>query len=184
MALIKFSKEKENISLPEKKSTPVDLSRMQEGYKVDFGGDTYSVTSYAEFDWGEGFITQSWELSSPSGIKYLERETGDDIYWILSDKIEDNEISDLYDHLRKNEDAPEIVKLFNQEFILTDSGAGIFCKNGKRPGKECVLWSYTDEKNHIFISIYQWGDKLFTCYMGSLVEEKQFTNIEIKEKQK
>ena len=177
MGFIKFSKS-EDIKADSKTETTIpELSRMQKGSSVDFDSKTYTVTVYTEFDWGDGFITQEWELSNPFGKKYLEREIGEEVIWILSDKAESTAINKIIKHMKKNEDPPTKITLSKIDFFLNDSGAGHFYVNGKRPGKECIMWSYTDQDNASFFSIYQWGDTKFTSYKGQLVKEQQFTNI-------
>ena len=95
MGFIKFSKSEDIKSDSKTETTVPNLSRMQKGSSVDFGNKTYTVTAYNEFDWGEGFITQEWELSNSSGTKYLEREIGDEVIWILSDKAENAHIKKI-----------------------------------------------------------------------------------------
>lgn len=155
----------------------LDLSRMKTGYFVNYDLKTFEVNGYAEYDWGDGYITQEWELADGEKLLYLEREKDDKVYWELSEEVKNIEVNKIFDYIKENEDPPEELDFSSRKYFLDESGAGHFCRDGKRPGVECIMWFYSDEHEKNFFSIYQWGENDFTAYKGTPVEEYQFTEI-------
>lgn len=177
MALIKYSKEEQRKNPIGENLKNLDLSRMNKGWHVDYSGNTFQVTDYAEYDWGEGFITQEWKLNSGKQTLHLERELDDNVIWLLGEDFENDKLREIYVFLKKNENPPPEITVSGVTYWLADSGAGQFCPEGRRPGRECIMWAYVNNENTRFLAIYQWGDSHFTCKKSDLVKEEMFSNI-------
>jgi hypothetical protein len=155
----------------------LELSRMKKGYFVNYDLQTYRVVGYAEYDWGEGYISQEWELTDEEHLLFLEREMDDQVYWTLSQEYKGPELQDIFSEIIRNEDPKEELHIDGEDFRIEESSGGYFCADGKRPGKECIMWSFTDASGKKNFSIYQWGEEDFSAYLGKAVEEYQFTEI-------
>jgi hypothetical protein len=59
--------------------TDLVLSKLRVGYFLDYDLKTWEVTGYNKYDFGEGYITKEWELSSGREKWYLERAENDEI---------------------------------------------------------------------------------------------------------
>ena len=156
---------------------PADLSRMQKGYSVMYEGMRNRVIDYAEYDWGEGLITQEWKLTGNDREFYLEREKDESVFWYIREEIDNSDIEKIFQSLRQQDDPPEKLTVNEKTFFLRESGAGIYCDNGRRPGKDCIMWSYTDKEESGLCRIYQWDDKQFSAYVGKTVSETDFSEI-------
>jgi hypothetical protein len=157
--------------------TRLELSRMKVGYFVNYDMKTWAVKGYSETDWGDGFISQEWELNNGDEQVFLEREKDDEVYWSLYRLYKDRDADALYKMIKKTDDLPDEIQVAGKTYYLEDSGAGYFCENGVRPGVECLMWSYEDESGDELFSVYQWDEDDFSAYIGMSVEEYQFTDI-------
>ena len=60
------------------------LSKLKPGYFVDYDLTTWEVTRHHLYNWGDGMITDEWELKSGSDTCHLDREADDEVEWSLS----------------------------------------------------------------------------------------------------
>jgi hypothetical protein len=157
----------------ENKKNPSDISRMKKGDEIFLREEKYTVTEYAEYDWGEGFITQEWGIKSEKGLFFVRREREEKTFMTFSERINSSETEELFEYLKHNMDPPGELKFSNYLFHLEDSGAGYFCPDGKRPGKDCVMWLMADKNSGKILTVFQWSNEKFSCFLGEEIEENE-----------
>ena len=156
----------------------LELSKLREGFLVDYDMKTWSVTGYNRYDFGEGYKTDEWELTASDETRYLERSKDDAVEWTLSKKIPIGAIEgNVRQHIIDHEDPPEQIVYNGKTYYLDESGSGHFYEGGKGPSQPFVYWDFIDKEDEHFVSIEQWGETEFEAAAGHYVEEYQFTNI-------
>ena len=153
------------------------LSKLRIGFMVDFDMQTWQVTQESRYDYGGGYVTDEWELTSGRDKRYLERSQDDDVAWTLSSKITIGAIEgDVRQHIIAHDDPPDQIIYDGKTYYLDESGVGRMLKKDTTP-KEFVYWEFIDEADEKFITIEQWGETEFEAVAGHTVEEYQFTSI-------
>ena len=156
------------------------LSKMKPGCFVDYDLETWEVTRYNTYDWGDGMITEEWELRNGDEVRYLDKEEDDEVEWSLSRKIPFGKFDpdgSIARHIIEKEDPPGQVPYEGETYYLEESGGGFFRRDGKGPGKEFLRWDYLSDKAGAFLTTEQWGEEDFEAVAGMAVEEYQFINI-------
>jgi hypothetical protein len=154
------------------------LSKLRVGYYVDYDMKTWEVTDYNRYDFGEGYSTDEWELTTGHEKIYLERSEDDEVEWTISKKIPIGAIEgNIRQYIIEHDDPPEQVICKGKKYYLDESGAGHMYKGGEGETKEFIYWDFIDEEDENFLTIEQWGETEFEASKGCYVEEYQFSNI-------
>jgi hypothetical protein len=176
MGLFDLFKDKKDDSLDPLKD--LVLSKLKPGYMVDYDMKTWQVTGINSYDFGEGYTSDEWELTTAGETWYLERYEDDETEWSLTKKIPIGAIEgNITKHILEQEDPPNKIEYKGEIYYLDESGAAYFLKDAKEPRQEFIYWTFLDEKEEKLVSIEQWGEKDFEASAGIYVEEYQFTNI-------
>ena len=155
----------------------LELSKLRVGFMVDYDLETWQVTGVCRYDYGEGYITDEWKITSGRLKRYLERSEDDEITWTLSEKISIGAMDgDLRKFIIAHDDPPDKIVYMAKTFYLEESGTGRMLRQDAAP-KEFVFWEFIDENDENFVTIEQWGETEFEAAAGHYVEEYQFTNI-------
>lgn len=172
-----FSKDKKKDEGPDPLHE-LTLSNLKVGYFLDYDMKTYEVTAYNTYDWGEGDITEEWQLKCGDEVLYLEKEEDDEVYWSLSKKLAIGKLgSGILDQIKEEGDPPDEIVFSGKTFYLEESGAGHFLKDGKGVGVPMLSWGFEDDDGEVYLGIEQWGEDDFEASEGKPVYEYQFTNI-------
>jgi len=154
------------------------LSHLKVGYFVDYDLKTWEVTGYNTYDWGEGDISEEWQLRSHDETIHIEKETDDTEIWSLSRPVAFNRLGmDLRRHMESHDDPPEQIQFDGTRYFLEEFGGGYFRPGGKGDGKQFLSWSFEDDSGERYLTITQWGENDFEASVGHPVEPYQFTNI-------
>jgi len=154
------------------------LSKLHVGFFLDYDMKTWEVTAHNTYDYGDGYFSEEWELTSGNDIRYLERYEDDDVEWSFCQKIPIGKLeNNIRQHIMEHEDPPEKIRYENSDYFLDDSGAAYYSKAGNGAREELIYWTYITEDEKNFITIEQWGESEFEASTGLYVEEYQFTNI-------
>ncbi|MFQ5822600.1 MAG: DUF4178 domain-containing protein [bacterium] len=156
----------------------LELSKLRVGFFVDYDMTTWEVTDYNKYDYGEGYITDEWELTTGREKWYLERSEDDEVEWNLAKKIPIGAIEgDIRKYIIEHDDPPSQVVCKGKKYYLDESGTGYLYEGGQGAAKEFVYWDFIDEEDEHFLTIEQWGETDFEAAEGYYVEEYQFSNI-------
>jgi hypothetical protein len=121
---------------------------------------------------------EEWVLRSGDDVRFLEGTEEDGrTRWTWTRSIDLTEIAEpVADFLVRGDDPPEEIHFEGMLYQGVESSAGLFLQNGEGPEREFIVWTYeADGERVLFIS--QWGERDFSAYQGSYVEEYQFTDI-------
>jgi hypothetical protein len=155
----------------------LELSKLRIGYYVDFDMKTWEVTDYNKVDYGEGYVSDEWELTAGREKWYLERSEDDEVEWSFSKKLPMGAIEgDIRQHIVDNEDPPNEIVCKGKTYYLDESGAGQIHKESETT-KEFIYWDFIDDEDEHFVTIEQWDETEFEASQGYYVEEYQFTSI-------
>lgn len=157
----------------------ITLSKIKVGYIVDYDLNTWEITEYNKYDWGNGIFSYEWELKSGNDVCYLECENDEDEdEWILVKKIPFRSLfPELGKYIQQNEDPPEGLTYEGVKYCLDERGGGYFCRGGGDQGAEFLYWDYVDKSEELILTIEQWSEERFEAVAGKYVEEYQFSNI-------
>ncbi|MDY6970175.1 MAG: DUF4178 domain-containing protein [Spirochaetota bacterium] len=155
------------------------LSKLRVGFMLDYDMKTWQVTGYCQYDFGEGYYTDEWELTSGNEKRYLERSEDDDVEWTFSQKIPIGAVEgNVRQHIIENDDPPDQVVFKEKRYYLDESGPGYMNEDDDdESSKEFIYWDFIDEDDENFLTIEQWGETEFEASYGFYVEEYQFSNI-------
>ncbi|MCG8604026.1 DUF4178 domain-containing protein [bacterium] len=174
MAIRDLFKKKEDDFDPLK---DLELSKLQIGYYVDFDLKTWQVTDRYKVDYGEGYVSDEWELTAGREKWYLERLEDDEVEWSFSKKLPMGAIEgDIRQHIIDNEDPPNEIVCQGKTYYLDESGTGQIHK-ANEAAKEFIYWDFIDDEDEHFVTIEQWDETEFEASEGYYVEEYQFTSI-------
>lgn len=156
----------------------LELSKLRVGYYVDYDMKTWEVKAYRKYDFGEGYISEEWELLSGRAKWFLERSENDEVEWTFSRKIPMGAIEgDVRKHIIEHDDPPEQIVYDGKTYYLDEAGPGRMFEGDDPVGKEFIYWDFIDEEDEQFVTIEQWGETEFEAAAGYYVEEYQFSNI-------
>ncbi len=160
--------------------TDLVLSKLKPGYLLDYDLKSWIVKRYNVYDWGDGMITEEWEIKSGNETCYLDREEDDEVELTLSRRLPFKKLDpdgSIARAITKNDDPPGELSYEGKSYYLEESGGGYFQRDGKGIGTEFLTWNFEAESGEEFISIEQWGENDFSASIGIYVEEYQFSNI-------
>ncbi len=169
-----FKKKKE-----EEYDIDITLSKMKEGYILDYDLKTWEVTEVNKYDWGNGVFSYEWELKSENETLYLEKEEDDDeVEWIAAKKVPFRSLDPgLGKYIQEKGDPPDEFNYNGVTYYIEDSGGGYFCKGGGDQGAEFLFWDFVDQAEEKIVTIEQWAEERFEASVGKYVEEFEFSNI-------
>lgn len=154
------------------------LSNMKQGYFVDYDLRTWEVTARHYYDWGDGDITDEWQLKSHDDTIYLQKESDDDEEWCISRPIAFGKLgAGVRNHLSSHDDPPDEIDYEGETYYMEEFGGGYFYKNSTGAGQQFLSWSYENDAGSKYLSVEQWGEEDFEAFASEPVEEYQFTNI-------
>ncbi len=159
--------------------TDLVLAKLRPGYLVDYAGHTWQVTGYSRNDFGEGYLSEEWELNSGSETRWLEREDLQrEVVWYWSQRLPLGELdTGIRQHIRQHEDPPDTLTFADKEYYLEESGPGYCYEHGREPAQEFIYWSYVNEQDDTVVTVEQWSETEFAAWLSQPVHEYEFTNI-------
>ncbi|RMD56060.1 MAG: DUF4178 domain-containing protein [Nitrospirae bacterium] len=156
----------------------VELKNLEVGWFVDFDMKTWEVKAHHKYDWGDGYITDEWELRSGRKVIFLHYDPEDGGLFTISEKIPIGQIEgNIREYIKTHEDGPDRIVYKGTTYYLEEDGGALFIENGEGVPVEFIYWDYVDDSGNRFVSIEQWGDNEFEAYAGKIVEEFEFDNI-------
>ncbi|MGH1362498.1 MAG: DUF4178 domain-containing protein [Calditrichia bacterium] len=156
----------------------LSLDALKVGYYLDYDLKTWEVTAYNRYDYGEGTVSDEWELTSGREKVYLIREEDDDVWWSICTKIPLSDIQeDVASSIKRTDDPQKEITVGGETYYLDESGPVHFIENGNFEKVGLVYWCFIDSGDDKYVEIEQWGEERFEASKGFYVKEYQFTNI-------
>ena len=178
MAFGLFKKKKKDKQLID--PTQVQINQLTKGAFIDYNLESWEVTAVYEYDWGDGFFSDEFQLRSADEICYLSVEEDDGYECTITKKISVHEIDgEIAKHVLREEEPPMKVNYEGVTYYRQSEAVGYFRDKSKseKHWSELVSWTYYDKAKELTLSIEQWGEKEFEAAQGRVVEEFEFSNI-------
>ncbi len=173
-----FKKKKEQDPEPEFDPTNVRLYDLKKGAFVDYDFKTWQVLACYEYDWGDDFFSDEFQLNADDEIYFLHIEEDGVLHCTLQKKIAIRTIEgDVTNYIIKNDNAPSEVTFQGVKFYKQKDAPGYFRNTDSESWVEMILWTYYDETETFTLSIKQWGNEEFEAASGIVVSEYKFSNI-------
>lgn len=177
MGLFDFFRKKKS-GLPSDPLVDLSLDNLKVGCMVDYDLKTWEVMAHHYTDWGDGYKTDEWQLTSFDDVIYLEKSVDDEVEWCISRKIKFNSLDPSVENgIINSDDPPEMITYDGVAYHLEESSGGHFYKDGRGSGQPMLAWDYSDESERKYLTIEQWGEREFEASVGEPVLAYQFTNI-------
>lgn len=183
--------------------TQVRLNQLTKGTFIDYDLKTWEVSGVSEYDWGDGYMSDEFVLSTADESCYLSvEEDGGELSCTITYKIR---VRDIVAHAgesgggigfqsRRGGNKSDIVKIIIQEeeppmeviyndivYYRDEESVGYYHDTANPDTEEhwheVVSWTYYDETEKLILSIDQWGNKEFEASQGIVAEEHEFSNI-------
>jgi len=154
------------------------LSKLKVGFYLDYDLKTWEVTRKYKYDYGDGYVSVEWELTSGREKVYLEFSDDEEVTWTVARKIPIGAVgANVRKEIMENDDPPEQLTYKDKTYYLDESAPGKMYEDGEDTAREFIKWEFIDEDEENFITIEQWGESEFEASTGTYVEEYQFENI-------
>ena len=156
----------------------LELAKIKIGFYLDYDLKTWEVTAYNRYDFGDGYYSDEWELTSGREKIYLERSEDDDVAWSVSQKLPIGMIDgNVTRHVIDNDDPPNQITVKEKTYYLDESSSAYMQKGGRGEKIGFIQWIFIDAEDESFISLEQWGEEDFEAAVGKYAEEFEFTDI-------
>lgn len=169
-----------NLFRGDKKDPKVDhkVADLEEGYIFEYNLETWMVDKEWNYDWGDGFYSKEWEITTGSKRLYLFYDDNDGVEISVSKEI--NILQEL-NYVREeiiNKDFPSQSFAFeNQNWKLVEESPGLMNQKGKENVIELVCWTFKNSNQTEFISFNRTGEKNIQGFKGKYLKEFEFSNI-------
>ncbi len=181
-----FKKKKEE----EKKTDFLDVTNMRvnqmrkNGF-VDYDLKTWQVTAVYEYDWGNNYWADEFQLVQADETAYLYvEEDGGHLDCSIAYKININEVDsedgkDVVDHILDKEQPPRKVLYRGELFIKEKESLGHFrdTNDGPDDWSEFVTWTFHNKDKTKSLNIEQWGEQEFAAAVSQPIGELMFSNF-------
>ncbi len=145
---------------------------------LDYDLKTWQVTEVYEYDWGDDFFTDEFQLKTADETFYLHLEVDDELECTMMRKINLFEIDeDIPQYVQQNNTAPTRITYEGETFYRESEGIGYFRNIEDDNWQELVSWSYYNKSKDKLVGIDQWGEHQFSAAAGKVVQEFEFSNI-------
>ncbi len=156
----------------------IKLNQLVKGAFVDFDLQTWEVNAVYEYDWGNDYFSDEFQLRTAEETQYLHVEEDDELECTLTRKIRLQEIEgDIADHIVRFDDAPSEIVYQGITFLKDSQSLGLFRNTESDQWNEMVSWTYYDQEGKLTISLSRYDEQEFEAAFGKVVQEFEFSNI-------
>ncbi|TAE47721.1 MAG: DUF4178 domain-containing protein [Cytophagales bacterium] len=165
--------------------TNMRLNQMRKNGFVDYDLKTWQVTAVYEYDWGNNYFADEFQLVEAGETIYLYvEEDGGHLDCSIARKINVNEIDmedgkDVIDHILDKEQPPRKVTYRGEVFIKEKESLGYFRDTADGPDdwSEFVTWTFNNKEGTKSLAIEQWGEQEFASSVSEPIDELMFSNF-------
>lgn len=178
MAFSWFKKKKDE-DKPSYDPTDVKVNQLVKGAFVDYDLKTWEVRAVYEYDWGNDFFADEFQIATASETYYLYVEEGEEgLECTLSEKINVHAIEgDIIRHTIQNESPPMEITFQGEKYFRDSEGVGLFRNVEDDRWREMISWTYYDIKEEKVLGIERWGEEDFEASFGQMVEQYEFSSF-------
>ncbi len=178
MAFGWFKKKKEEESKRLYDPTRVTVKDLVKGAFLDYALETWEVKAVYEYDWGDNFFSNEFQLSTAEDSIYLSVEEDGELFITVTRKIIIHDIEeDVVTYILKNETPPMKITYQGETYYRKSENIGYYRNVENEEWSELVSWTYFDRSQEKIISVEQWGEQEFEASAGKVVQEFEFSSI-------
>ena len=173
-----FKKRKENRPQLSYDPSNIKINQLVKGSFVDYDLKTWEVSTVYEYDWGDNYFSDEFQLTTADETLYLNVEEDDELECTLASKINIHHIDgDIAEYILRNDSPPMKVVYEGETFFRQSENIGYFRNVENDKWSELISWSYYDKEQKKVLSIERWGEQEFEASIGRVAQEFEFTNI-------
>jgi hypothetical protein len=160
-------------------STNIRIQDLDVGFVFEYDLSTWEVRDVYEYDWGDNYFTQEYQISNGTETKYLSVEEDDELELSIMDKIKVNSVNEkLLQHLIDYQKPPKSIVFNGIKFHLENESPGYFNHVTKGDEwEEFRCWNFEDDEGKNMLCIEQWDEKEFEASVGTRIKEFEISNI-------
>jgi hypothetical protein len=165
--------------------TNMRVNQMRVNGFVDYNLKTWQVTAVYEYDWGNNYFGDEFQLSCGGEVIYLYVEQdGADLDCSIATKINVNDIhgengEDVIDYILDRESPPRKVVYNGETFIKEKESLG-YCRDtqdGPDDWSELISWSFSSKTSNKTLVLERWGEEEFSAAITVPTQELMFGNF-------
>ncbi|MDX2306111.1 MAG: DUF4178 domain-containing protein [Microscillaceae bacterium] len=173
-----FKKKKDDNASLHYDPANIKINQLVKGAFLDFDLKTWEVKAVYEYDWGDNYFSDEFQLSTADETLYLHVEEDDEIACTLSEKINIHLIEgDIAEYIIRTDSPPMKVVYEGETFFRQSENIGYFRNVDNDMWSELISWSYYDKDQKKVLNIERWGEQDFEASVGRIAQEFEFTNI-------
>ncbi len=178
MAFGWFKKKKEEEGKPLYDPTRVTVKDLVKGAFLDYDLQTWEVKAVYEYDWGDNFFSDEFQLNTADDAIYLSVEEDGELFITVTKKIIIHDIEeDVVAYILKNEVPPMKITFEGETYYRKSENIGYYRNVENEDWVELVNWTYYDRSQEKILSVEQWGEEEFEASAGKVVNEFEFSSI-------
>ncbi len=172
-----FSKKEET---PHYDSTNIRIQDLDLNFVFEYDLSTWKVEKMFEYDWGDNYFTQEYQIYNGEETLYLGVEDDDELEVTIGKKIKLRKLgATVVNHLMEQQTAPSSVVFQDEKFILLEEAPG-YCNDvskGEDNWEEFIAWDFENEAGTKVLTIEQWGEKEFEASIATYIKPFEISNI-------
>jgi hypothetical protein len=158
--------------------TQVTIRDLIKGSFVDYDLECWEVRAAFEYDWGDNFFSDEFQLATADDTVFLSVEDDDELFVSVTRKILIHDIEeDVVNDIIKKEVPPMKITYKGETYFRKSESIGHYRNVETDSWAELVSWTYFDRNQERILSIEQWGQEEFEASWGKVANEYEFSSI-------
>ncbi len=160
------------------------VTDLKKGFVFDYDMQTWLVEAEYEYDWGDGYFSKEFKVSSGTTNFFLCLDDDDELELSLMSKVSAPKLlGEFRAALQSKKKVMNNIEYKGGRFSLVEECPGYFRDISKGPAKddsswtELIMWDFKDKSGKNVLSIGQWGENSFEISLGSIIREFEISNI-------
>lgn len=156
----------------------IKLENLRKGAFFDYDLKTWQVKAEYEYDWGDEFFTQEFQITTADETCYLSVEDDDELEISITKKINLRSLEgNVADYIVRNDIAPPEVVHNGVKYFKESEDAGYWRNKKNTSWEEFISWTYYDDTEKKTLTIERWDEQEFEASAGIVVQEHEFSNF-------
>lgn len=158
--------------------TNISVKDLGKGYIFEYALETWTVTAFFEYDWGDNFFTREFVIKNGTKEKFLNIEDDGGLIVTISEKVKLRKLGEeVCDKIDKKGKPPKKINFEGVQYFLDEKSPG-FCKEIDATNwEELISFDYLNEEEEKTLCIEQYGDDDFEVSSGIVISENDISNI-------
>ena len=178
--MFNWFKKKENTGQTQPSYDPnnIPLNKLRKGSFLDYDLKTWEVKAVYEYDWGNDYFADEFQLEQGREIYFLYVEEDGEFYCTLNKRINPHELpEDVLDTTIEKGSPPMRIQFQEEIYYRQSENMGYNRSSEQTEWSELISWSYANKAEDKLMTLEQWGDQDFQASVGFKVRDIEFSNI-------